>query len=89
MGLVRLTTLDDGVESEMLCALLRSFDVRCISVAATTPGTTIGALGAGALARLSGDQFAPHDVLVQEDDLELAREILAAPVEETSAEPRD
>jgi Putative prokaryotic signal transducing protein len=87
MGLTRLQIFNDGVESEMVCALLRGYGIKCASVPANVPGTSIGALIGGAIGRVSGDQFARHDVLVNEEDLERAREILAAPIDEESAEP--
>jgi hypothetical protein len=88
MGLVRLTTCADGVETEMVCALLRGYGLRCASVSSGVPGTgaTLGVLVGGMAAFVSGDRFGPHDVMVNEEDIELAREILAAPIQEEPTE---
>ena len=85
--MTRLGIFTDAVESEMVCALLRGYGVTCASVPANTAGTTVAVLVTREIARVSGDQFAPHDVLVYEDDLQRAREILAAPVDEEPPEP--
>lgn len=86
MTLVLLTHVEDGMEAEMICALLRQYDVRC--AVAGSLGPTAGASGiVGSVVRSVQGDLAPTDVLVHEDDLELAREVLAAPIVEDEPEP--
>ena len=71
-----------GTEAEMVCALLREYGVRCVAGGidfAGGPGLG-GLISAGR--NLARDQFAPQQVLVHEDDLELAQQVLAAPIED-------
>ncbi len=65
----------------MVCALLREYDVRCIAAGLgfTTRVGIDDVLAAGR--NLARDQFAPQQVLVHEDDLELAKQVLAAPID--------
>lgn len=80
MGLVHLMRVESGMEAEMVCALLREYDVRCIAAGLgfTTRGGIDDVLAAGR--NLARDQFAPQQVL-HEDDLELAKQVLAAPID--------
>jgi hypothetical protein len=61
----RLTTVRGEVEAEMLCGMLRSFRIKCASGLSATEAAE------GYVAN------PPHDVFVDEADLERAREILA------------
>jgi Putative prokaryotic signal transducing protein len=61
----RLTTVRGEVEAEMLCGMLRSFDIRCASGLSATEASE------GFVAN------PPHDVFVDEADLDRAREVLA------------
>lgn len=61
----RLTTVRGEVEAEMLCGMLRSFGIKCAS---------------GLSATEAAEGFVtnpPHDVFVDESDLDRAREVLA------------
>lgn len=86
MGLVRLMRAENGMEAEMVCALLRGYEVRCFAGGIDLPpGANLeDLLSAGR--SLFGDQFAPQTVFVHEDDEELARQVLAAPISEDEAE---
>jgi hypothetical protein len=61
----RLTTVRGEVEAEMLCGILRSFGIKCASGLSATEAAE------GFVAN------PPHDVFVDENDLDRAREILA------------
>ena len=86
MGLVRLMRAENGMEAEMVCALLREYGVRCVAGGIDFPGGTGlgGLMSAGR--SLAQDQFGPKLVLVHEDDLALAQQVLAAPIEDDEAE---
>ena len=65
MATTQLTTVRGEVEAEMLCGMLRSFGIKCAS---------------GLSATEAAEGFVtnpPHDVFVDETDLERAREVLA------------
>jgi hypothetical protein len=61
----RLTTVRGEVEAEMLSGMLRSFGIKCASSLSATEAAE------GYVAN------PPHDVFVDETDLDRAREILA------------
>lgn len=88
--MIRLTTCADGVEAEMILALLRTYEIPGVATAAGPgapgAGAAIGAIVGGYAALVGGDRFAPQDILVHEEDLDTAREILTAPVDEEPTE---
>jgi hypothetical protein len=86
MTLVRLTTVEDGMEAEMICALLREYEVRCAVAGSLGPTAAARGIVGSAMRAVQGD-LAPTDVLVHEDDLELAQQVLAAPIVEDEPEP--
>ena len=71
MTLVTLTVVHDELEAEQLCGLLRANDIECMH-RGTTSGSAIN-LGVS----MSG----PTEVLVEEIDLDRARELLPPPVD--------
>ena len=68
MAFVTLTVVHDQLEAEQLCGLLRGDGIRCIY------RRTAIAQGAWVSPSMAG----PTEVLVDQDDLERARELLAA-----------
>jgi hypothetical protein len=77
MAIVTLTVVHDGMQAEELCGLLRANGIDCMqrsSPMAQGLGVSTGMVG-------------PTEVLVEEGDLERARELLEAEVEEP--EPAD
>ena len=66
--LVPLTVVPNEAEAELLCALLRTEGIEC--------DQRLTNFGAGSMEGLPGG--GPREVLVAEDGLERAREILAA-----------
>ena len=65
-SVAQLTVVDDGMQAEALCGLLRSSGVACNHRPLDTRAGALEALGTGG----------PHEVLVAPGDLERAREIL-------------
>ena len=62
----QLTVVDDGMQAEALCGLLRSAGVACNHRPLDTRAGAFEALGAGGA----------HEVVVAASDLERAREVL-------------
>ena len=75
MALVSLTVVPSGLEAEELCGLLRVNDIDC------TYRQTGMAMGLSASTGMAG----PTEVLVEESDLERARELLEADPDDPSA----
>jgi hypothetical protein len=71
MALATLTVVPNGLIAEELCGLLRVNGIDC-----TYRQTTV-AMGMSA----ATGQVGPHEVLVDEADLERAQELLDAPVD--------
>jgi hypothetical protein len=71
METVRLIEVADGMEAEMICALLREHGVRCAYRQAGFQ--SVISPGAGMAGR--------QEVLVAQEDLKRAHEILAAPID--------
>ena len=67
MALVSLTVVPSGLEADQLCGLLRAEGIACMY----KPTSTGGALGLGS------SMAAPQEILVEEEDLDRARELLA------------
>ena len=65
---VRVTVVAGETEAELVCGLLRSADIKCGHRPTDEVDSGLEGLGAGG----------PHEVLVAEEDLEAAREVLAA-----------
>jgi hypothetical protein len=65
-GVVRLTVVANRGEADMLCALLRVNGIACFDRVADPFGEQAGEFGAW------------REILVSENDLEAARELLAA-----------
>ena len=63
---VTLTVVHDELEADQLCGLLRAEGIACMY----KPTSTGGALGLGS------SMAAPQEVLVEENDLDRARELL-------------
>ena len=70
MPAVTLTTVADEMEAEALCGLLRTNGIKC-SYRRTDRSAAIGTYGGGFA--MAG----PTEVLVDEADLEAAKELLA------------
>ena len=66
---VRLTTVSDELEADVVCGLLRSAGIPC--------GHRVTEETDSPLENFSGD--GPREVLVRESDLEAARALIAAP----------
>lgn len=65
MATTRLTTVRGEVDAEMLCGMLRSFGIKCASGLSATEAAE------GYVAN------PPHDVFVDQQDIDRARELLA------------
>jgi hypothetical protein len=65
-NVAQLTVVDDGMQAEALCGLLRSAGVACNHRPLDNRAGALEGLGAGG----------PHEVLVAATDLERARELL-------------
>ena len=65
MSSVPLTVVDE-VEAELICGLLRSAGIKCAHRQAGVASGSLEALNLGG----------PHEVLVAEEDLEAARELI-------------
>ncbi len=72
MALTTLTVVSSGLEAEELCGLLRVNGIEC-----TYRQTSV----AGGITASTG-LVGPTEVLVDQSDLELAQELLAAPLED-------
>jgi Putative prokaryotic signal transducing protein len=64
MELVALTVVNNESEAEVVCGELRSAGIECAHRPATSAGMGSPFMG-------------PHEVLVKEEDLEAARELVA------------
>jgi Putative prokaryotic signal transducing protein len=64
--LVPLTVVNNEMEAEVLCGELRAAGIECGHRPATSAGMGTAFMG-------------PHEVLVQSDDLEAARALVATP----------
>ena len=67
---VHLTAVSSQTEAEIICSLLRANGIKCGERAADVAVSGVGGIGGW------------REVLVSEDDLEAARELLAATPEE-------
>ena len=66
---VTLTVVHDELEADQLCGLLRAEGIACMY----KPTSTGGALGLGS------SMAAPQEILVEEEDLDRARELITTP----------
>jgi hypothetical protein len=70
MGVVAVTVVEDEMEAEALCGLLRTNGIKC-SYRRTDRSAAVGTYGGGYA--IAG----PTEVLVDDADLDSARELLA------------
>jgi Putative prokaryotic signal transducing protein len=73
---VPVTTVDDEMEADVVCGLLRSAGLECGFRATTADDSAFEGLGAGRM-----------EILVHPSDLAAAREILGAAEESSETEP--
>ena len=75
MALVSLTVVDNELEAEMLCGMLRANGIQCAHQNSSVGAAQYGAEVAGVVF----GQGSPTEVLVEEAQLEEARKLLPDP----------